>query len=84
MAKHYVELGTLIIALFILYLLITFLHDPIKIVINSLIGIGALFVLNSFLKKKIPINILSIGIIAIGGIVGFVLVVVLHFLKIAF
>lgn len=82
--KYYIELGTLVVALFILYLLITFLHDPVQIIVNSLIGIGALFVLNIFMKKKIPINIMTVGIIAIGGIAGLLLVIILHFLKIAF
>ncbi len=80
----YVELGSLIVALFILYLLIVFVRDPVTIIINSLIAIGVLFLLNVLFNLGIPINVVTVGIVAIGGLVGLLLVLALHFLRIAF
>ncbi len=79
----YVELGALLVALFMLYVLIRFLENPIHIILNSVMGIIVFIVLN-FVGVGIPISILSIAVVAIGGLVGVLLVVILHFLGLGF
>jgi hypothetical protein len=80
----YVELGALLVALFLLYLLIRFLKDPLYILANSIVGIVIFLLLNMIFGIGIPINLLSIGVVAIGGLTGVVLVLVLHFLGLGF
>jgi|WetSurMetagenome_2_1015567.scaffolds.fasta_scaffold335926_2 hypothetical protein len=80
----YIELGALIAAIFMLYLLIQFLKNPLLIVANSIIGIIAFILLNSYLHLGIAINLWSILAVAFGGVVGFLMVLVLHFLGIGF
>ena len=81
-----------------LLLILLFLYVPIivlivlwkviknipALIVNAVIGVVILLVLNIFLSPDIVINIWSILIAAIGGIVGVIIVVVLHFLGIAF
>jgi len=43
-----------------------------------------LFLTNLFLSPPIPINIITILICAIGGVVGWLIIVVLYLLQIAF
>jgi len=51
---------------------------------NSIIGLILLFLTNLFLADDIPINILTVLICAILGVVGWVLLLILHLLGIAF
>jgi hypothetical protein len=76
----YIELGTLIVALIAGFFLFSFLQDPMAILINSLLAIGILFLINAIFGLGIPINILSVGVVAIGGLSGLLLVLILHFL----
>ena len=77
------ELLGLVIALLIVYLILRFLKDPMYIIANSIMGIIIFFVLNLF-GVGIPINIFSVGIVAIGGVAGVLLVLIFHFLGLAF
>ena len=77
------ELLGLVIALLIVYLILRFLKDPMYIIANSIMGIIIFFVLNLF-GLGIPINIFSVGIVAIGGVAGVLLVLIFHFLGLAF
>ena len=79
----YVELGALLVALFLLYLLIRFLKNPLYILMNAAMGVLVFVILNLF-GLGIPINLLSVGVVAIGGIAGLLLVVLLHFLGLGF
>ncbi|MEK6981890.1 MAG: pro-sigmaK processing inhibitor BofA family protein [Candidatus Micrarchaeota archaeon] len=79
----YVELGALIVALFLLYLLMRFLKNPSHILANSILGIIAFLILDLF-GFGIPINIISVGIVAIGGLTGLLLIIILHILGIGF
>lgn len=79
-----VELGTLLVAIVIVYLLFGMLNDVGYLVVNSIMGIIIFFVLNMVFKLGIPINLLSIGIVAIGGTAGVVLVLIIHFLGLGF
>lgn len=80
----YIEVGALLVALFLLYLLIRFLKDPLYLLANSIFGIVILLLINVFFGLGIPINILSVGIVAIGGLTGLLLILVLHFLGLGF
>jgi hypothetical protein len=51
---------------------------------NTIIGLILLFLANLFLEDDIPINILTLVICAILGVVGWVLVLILHLLGVAF
>jgi inhibitor of the pro-sigma K processing machinery len=73
----------LLIALLIVYLIFKFLQNPAYIIGNSIMGILIFFILN-FLGAGIPIDIFSVGIVAIGGIPGVVLVLLIHFLGLGF
>jgi hypothetical protein len=84
MSKMYIEVGTLIVALIALWLLLVFIQNPIALIINSIIAIAIMFLLNALFGLGIPINIITILIVAIGGIVGLLLIIILRLMKIAF
>jgi inhibitor of the pro-sigma K processing machinery len=73
----------LLIALLIIYLIFKFLQNPLYIIGNSIAGIVIFFILNLF-GVSVPINIYSVGIVALGGIPGVVLVLLIHFLGLGF
>ena len=52
--------------------------------INAIMGLVLIFLTNLFLSPPIPINILTILISAIGGVVGWLIILVLHLLGVAF
>ena len=79
----FVGLFGLLVALFRVYLIFKFLKNPEYIIANSIMGILIFFILN-LLGTGIPINIFSVGIVAIGGIPGLVLVLLIHFLGLGF
>ncbi|MDD5172207.1 MAG: pro-sigmaK processing inhibitor BofA family protein [Candidatus ainarchaeum sp.] len=79
----FVGLFGLLIALLIVYLIFKFLKNPEYIIGNSIMGILIFFILN-LVGAGIPINIFSVGIVAIGGIPGLVLVLIIHFLGLGF
>jgi hypothetical protein len=54
------------------------------LIINSVLGFFALFGINLILSNPIPINFWSVIIVAIGGIFGLALELILHFLGWAF
>ncbi len=54
------------------------------LVINGIVGIVLLFLTNLFLVDDIPINILTILICAIGGVFGWLIILILHILGVAF
>ncbi len=74
----YVEIGAVVVAVFLVYLLLRFLFKPMHIIANSILGIVIFFLMNMFFGVGIPITILSVGIVAVGGILGVVLVFLLH------
>ncbi len=74
----YFEIGAVLVALFLVYLLLRFLFKPMHIIANSILGIVIFFLMNMFFGVGIPITILSVGIVAVGGILGVILVVLLH------
>lgn len=56
----------------------------VGLAVNAIVGLILLFLTNLFLEDNIPINLLTILICAIGGVVGWLLILVLHLLRIAF
>lgn len=76
-----------LIALFLFILVIVFLialfiwglKYAISLAINSVIGFFALYAVKAFLWTDLVINWVSVLFVAIGGIIGFILVLILHF-----
>jgi hypothetical protein len=54
------------------------------LLINAVVGLVLIFLTNLFLSPPIPINILTILISAIGGVVGWLIILMLHLLGLAF
>jgi hypothetical protein len=54
------------------------------LVINAIVGVVLLFLTNLILDPPIPINILTVLVCAIGGVVGWLIILILHILGIAF
>jgi hypothetical protein len=54
------------------------------LIINSILGVLLLFLTNMVLADDVPINIITVVICAIAGVLGWVAVLVLHVLGIAF
>lgn len=84
MSTKHIEVGTVIVALIVLWLLLVFIQNPIALIINSIIAIAILFLLNAIFGLGIPINIITILIVAIGGIIGLLLIIILRLMRIAF
>ena len=55
-----------------------------RLIANTFVGLVLLFLTNLFLSDEVPLNLLTIVICAIGGVVGWLLIVVLHLLGVAF
>jgi len=77
------EIIAVLFGIVILYLLFSVTKSLIHLIINSIIALVLLFGLN-FFGMNLQINIWSVLTVAIGGLPGLILVVVLHLLKIAF
>ncbi len=54
------------------------------LIVNGIVGLVLLFVTNLFLADDLPINLLTLIICALGGVVGWLVILVLHVLGIAF
>jgi len=80
----FVELAALLIAVFILYLLYSLLKNPVSLVANAVMGIIIFLIVNLFLVREVAINLFSVGTVAIAGIPGVVLVLLIHFLGLGF
>jgi hypothetical protein len=55
-----------------------------RLIVNGIVGLVLLFLTNLVLADDIPINLLTILICAIGGVFGWLIVLVLHLLGVAF
>ena len=55
-----------------------------RLIVNGVIGVVLLFLTNLVLADDIPINVLTVLICAIGGVVGWLIILVLHLLGVAF
>lgn len=84
METIYIEIGALLVAFVMLYLLFKLLKKLIYLLANSVMGIVIFLVLNLGFGLDIPINILSVGVVAIAGMTGVLLVLIIHFLGLGF
>ncbi len=74
----YFEIGAVLVAVLVFLLLLKFLFKPLHLLANSILGIVLFYLMNAFFGLGIPITWLSIGIVALGGVLGVVFVLVLH------
>ena len=56
----------------------------VGLAINVVVGVLMLFLTNLFVSPPIPINIITVLICAIGGVVGWLIILGLYLLQIAF
>jgi hypothetical protein len=56
----------------------------VGLAVNAIVGLILLFLTNVVVSPPIPINLLTILICAISGVVGWLIILVLHLLQIAF
>jgi hypothetical protein len=74
----------LVMALVLAVLIISGIRFAWALLINAIIGVVLIFLTNLFLSPPIPINILTILISAIGGVIGWLIILILHLLDVAF
>ena len=55
-----------------------------RLIANAIVGLVLLFLTNLFLEDDLPINLLTIVICAIGGVLGWLVILVLHLVGVAF
>ncbi len=55
-----------------------------RLIANTIVGLILLFVTNLFLSDDLPVNLLTVVICAIGGVAGWLVILVLHLLGVAF
>ena len=58
--------------------------SPVGLAINAVLGVVLLILTNLVLSPPIPINIFTVLICAIGGVVGWLIILLLHLLAVAF
>jgi hypothetical protein len=54
------------------------------LIINTILGVVLLLLTNLILADDIPINLLTVIICAIGGVIGWLVILILHLLGVAF
>lgn len=55
-----------------------------RLIVNGIVGLVLLFVTNLFLAEDVPIDVLTVLVCAIGGVLGWLVILVLHLLGVAF
>ena len=55
-----------------------------RLIANAIVGLILLFLTNLFLSDEVPINLITVIICAVGGVAGWVVIVILHLFGIAF
>ena len=74
----------LVVALVLAVLIISGIRFVWALLINAIIGVVLIFLTNLFLSPPIPINLLTILISAIGGVIGWLIILILNLLDVAF
>ncbi len=74
----------ILIVLLVLLLLGRGGFSLVGLAVNAVVGLILLFLTNLVLSPPIPINLLTILICAIGGVVGWLAILILHILGVAF
>ena len=54
-----------------------------RLIINAILGVILLFLTNLVLAEDIPINLLTVIICATGGVIGWLVILILHLLGVA-
>ena len=78
---------TIILVILVVLVALVFLRGGqslLGLIINGLLGVVLLFLTNLFITPPIPINVITVLICAIGGVLGWLVVLILHILGIAF
>jgi hypothetical protein len=73
-----------VVALVFAVLIISGIRFVWALLINAIIGVVLIFLTNLFLSPPIPINLLTILISAIGGVIGWLIILILNLLGVAF
>ena len=55
-----------------------------RLIANAIVGLILLFLTNAFLSDDLPVNLLTVVICAVGGVAGWLVILVLHLLGVAF
>jgi len=55
-----------------------------RLIINAILGVILLFLTNLVLADDIPINLLTVIICAIGGVLSWLVILILHLLGVPF
>ena len=74
----------IVVIVLIVLLLMQGRISPLNLAINAVVGVVLLILTNLVLSPPIPINLLTVLICAIGGVVGWLILLLLHILAIAF
>jgi hypothetical protein len=74
----------ILVVLFLVALFVWGMKYAIAFAINSIIGYFALYAVQEFMIPTLVINLWSVGLVAIAGIFGFIIVLALHGLGIGF
>ena len=74
----------IVLVVLVVLLLISRSRTVWGLIVNGVIGVILLFLTNLLLADDIPINLITVLICAIGGVVGGLIILVLHLLEIAF
>lgn len=78
------EILTIVFSIVILYVIFKLLKSLTMLLIHSVGALILLFLINSVLGFNIAINAFSILAVALGGLPGLILVLILHVLGLAF
>lgn len=73
---------TLLLLFLVVFLALTASISLTALLINSIVGIVLLFLVNLFPQIEIPITIWSVLIVALGGVLGLVLLILLNLAKV--
>ena len=80
-----VEIVVLILVVVVVVLLLTRGGRYLgRLIVNGIVGLVLLLLTNLVLADDMPINLLTVLICAIGGVLGWLIILVLHLLGVAF
>ena len=55
-----------------------------RLIVNTVVGLLLLFLTNLIIEPDIPINLITVLVVAILGVLGWAVVLILHLLGVAF
>ena len=80
------ELAVLVLMVLMVLVLMLWRSEAVVpgLLINTIVGLVLLFLTNLVLIPPIVINLFTILICAVGGVVGWLIILILHLLEVAF